>query len=309
MILIIGAGGQIGTELTDALRKLHGSSAVVASDIRPATGALQNGPFVQLDALDGKAIHRVVQQYRIRTICHLSAVLSANGEQQPRRSWDLNMHSLLNVLDIAREEKLQQVFWPSSIAVFGHKAPKEHCPQDAVQHPATVYGISKSAGEQWCQYYHRRYGVDVRSVRYPGLISHSAPPGGGTTDYAVSIFHEALSHSSYECYLQEDTRLPMLYMPDAIAGTLQLMEAPSGTIHTRTSYNLGGLSFSPAELATAIKKHIPGFTISYTPDYREAIARTWPASLDDREARLDWGWKPRYDLEAMTTDMIEKLVP
>jgi nucleoside-diphosphate-sugar epimerase len=237
----------------------------------------------------------------------LAAILSATGEKNPNLAWNLNMQGLLNVLDIAREEKLYKVYWPSSIAVFGPTSPKQQCPQQTIIEPTTVYGISKYAGEFWCNYYHRRYGVDIRSLRYPGLISYKSAPGGGTTDYAIEIFHEALEEKKYECFLQEDTYLPMMYMPDAIRATIELMEAPANAISVRTAYNLSGMSFSPKEIAGAIKKHIPDFSISYKPDYRQAIADSWPQSIDDSVARKDWGWKQEYDLNKMTSDMLINL--
>jgi len=237
----------------------------------------------------------------------LAAILSATGEKNPGLAWNLNMQGLLNVLDIAREEKLHKVYWPSSIAVFGPTSPKKDCPQQTIIEPTTVYGISKYAGEFWCNYFHQRFGVDVRSLRYPGLISYKSAPGGGTTDYAVEIFHEALEENKYTCFLKEDTYLPMMYMPDAIRATIELMETPANRIDIRTSYNISGMSFSPAEIAAEIKKYKPDFTISYEPDYRQKIADSWPQSIDDSKARNDWGWKPEYDLAKMTRDMLENL--
>ncbi|MFM2139170.1 MAG: hypothetical protein RJA57_1477, partial [Bacteroidota bacterium] len=265
------------------------------------------GPYVSLDVRTKEMLHVQVIRQGITQVYLLAAILSATGEKNPALAWNLNMQGLLHVLDIAREEKLQKVYWPSSIAVFGPSSPRQQCPQQTVIEPTTVYGISKYAGEFWCNYFHQRYGVDVRSLRYPGLISYKSPPGGGTTDYAVEIFHEALEHRAYECFLKADTYLPMMYMPDAIRATIELMEAPAETIKVRTSYNLSGMSFSPQEIAAAITKHIPDFRIGYKPDYRQAIADSWPQSIDDRVARQEWGWKERYDLAAMTADMLEQL--
>jgi nucleoside-diphosphate-sugar epimerase len=257
--------------------------------------------------MNKEMLHVQVIRQNITQIYLLAAILSATGEKNPNLAWHLNMQSLLNVLDIAREEKLHKVYWPSSIAVFGPTSPKENCPQQTIIEPTTVYGISKYAGEFWCNYYHQRYGVDVRSIRYPGLISFKSPPGGGTTDYAVEIFHEALEEKKYTCFLKEDTYLPMMYMPDAIRGTIELMEAPASKINVRHSYNLSGMSFSPKEISAEIKKHIPEFTIDYKPDYRQAIADSWPASIDDSVARNDWGWKHEFDLSKMTKDMLVNL--
>jgi nucleoside-diphosphate-sugar epimerase len=308
-ILVIGASGQIGVELTLALRKMYGNANVVASDLREENDLLKGtGPYVSLDVMNKEMLHVQVIRQGITQIYLLAAILSATGEKNPNLAWSLNMQSLLNVLDIAREEKLSKVYWPSSIAVFGPTSPKQNCPQATVIEPVTVYGISKFAGEFWCNYYNRRYGVDVRSLRYPGLISYKSAPGGGTTDYAVEIFHEALDEKKYECFLREDTYLPMMYMPDAIRATIELMEADASKISTRTSYNISGMSFSPKEIAAEVKKHIPEFTISYKPDYRQAIADSWPQSIDDKVARNDWGWKEEFDLGSMTKDMLENLI-
>jgi len=307
-ILVIGASGQIGVELTLALRKIYGASSVVASDLREQNELLQGtGPYVSLDVMNKEMLHVQVIRQNITQVYLLAAILSATGEKNPNLAWHLNMQGLLNVLEIAKEEKLNRVYWPSSIAVFGPTSPKQNCPQQTIIEPTTVYGISKYAGEFWCNYYHLKYGVDVRSLRYPGLISYKSAPGGGTTDYAVEIFHEALEEKKYTCFLQNDTYLPMMYMPDAIRATIELMEAPVQTISVRTSYNLSGMSFSPKEIAAEIKKHIPEFNIEYKPDYRLAIAQSWPQSIDDSVARKDWGWKEEYDLAAMTKDMIENL--
>jgi len=307
-ILVIGASGQIGVELTLALRKIYGNASVVASDLREQNPLLEGtGPYVSLDVMNKEMLHVQVIRQNITQIYLLAAILSATGEKNPNLAWSLNMQSLLNVLDIAREEKLTKVYWPSSIAVFGPTSPKQNCPQQTIIEPTTVYGISKYAGEFWCNYYHQRFGVDVRSMRYPGLISYKSAPGGGTTDYAVEIFHEALEEKKYECFLNEDTYLPMMYMPDAIRSTIELMEAPASKISIRTSYNLSGMSFSPKEIAAEIKKHIPEFEITYKPDYRQAIANSWPQSIDDTVARNDWGWKEEYDLPKMVKDMLENL--
>ena len=304
-ILVIGASGQIGVELTLALRKIYGNENVLASDLREENQLLKgSGPYVSLDVMNKEMLHVQVIRQHITQIYLLAAILSATGEKNPNLAWSLNMQSLLNVLDIAREEKIHKVYWPSSIAVFGPSSPKLDCPQQTIIEPITVYGISKYAGEFWCNYFHNRYGVDVRSLRYPGLISYKSEPGGGTTDYAVEIFHEAVEEKKYTCFLKEDTYLPMMYMPDAIRATIELMEAPAEKISIRTSYNLSGMSFSPKEIAAAIKKHIPDFSISYKTDYRQTIANSWPQSIDDTVARKDWGWKEVYDLERMTTDML-----
>lgn len=307
-ILVIGASGQIGVELTMALRNIYGNANVIASDLREPNELLRGtGPYVSLDVMNKEMLHVQVIRQNITQIYLLAAILSATGEKNPNLAWNLNMQGLLNVLDIAREEKLKKVYWPSSIAVFGPTSPKKNCPQQTIIEPITVYGISKYAGEFWCNYYNKRFGVDVRSLRYPGLISYKSDPGGGTTDYAVEIFHEALEEKKYTCFLKEDTYLPMMYMPDAIRATLELMEAPVEKITVRTSYNISGISFSPAEIAASIKKQIPGFEMSYETDYRQAIAESWPQSIDDTVARTDWNWKHEYDLEKITTDMLSNL--
>jgi len=307
-ILVIGASGQIGVELTLALRKIYGNANVVASDLREQNPLLEGtGPYVSLDVMNKEMLHVQVIRQNFTQIYLLAAILSATGEKNPNLAWNLNMTGLLNVLDIAREEKIRKVYWPSSIAVFGPTSPKQNCPQQTIIEPSTVYGISKYAGEFWCNYYNNRFGVDVRSIRYPGLISYKSAPGGGTTDYAVEIFHEALEENTYECFLNEDTYLPMMYISDAIRGTIELMEAPAEKISIRTSYNLSGMSFSPKEIAASIKKYIPGFTISYKPDYRQQIANSWPQSIDDTVARNDWGWKNEYDLDKMTKEMLDNL--
>ena len=307
-ILVVGASGQIGVELTLALRKIYGNANVIASDPREENELLAGtGPYVSLNVMNKEMLHVQVIRQGITQIYLLAAMLSATGEKNPHLAWSLNMQSLLNVLDIAKEENLHKVFWPSSIAVFGPTSPKQNCPQQTIIEPSTVYGISKYAGEFWCNYFHHRYAVDVRSLRYPGLISYKSEPGGGTTDYAVEIFHAALEEKKYKCFLREDTYLPMMYMPDAIRATIELMEADATNISIRTSYNISGMSFSPKEIAAEIKKHIPEFSISYKPDYRQPIADSWPQSIDDTIARKDWNWKEVFTLEEMTKDMLENL--
>jgi nucleoside-diphosphate-sugar epimerase len=307
-ILVIGASGQIGVELTLALRKIYGNANVVASDLREQNPLLEGtGPYVSLDVMNKEMLHVQVIRQNITQIYLLAAILSATGEKNPNLAWSLNMQSLLNVLDIAREEKLTKVYWPSSIAVFGPTSPRQNCPQQTIIEPTTVYGISKYAGEFWCNYYHMKFGVDVRSLRYPGLISYKSAPGGGTTDYAVEIFHEALEEKQYTSFLQEDTYLPMMYMPDAIRATIELMEAPAEKISIRTSYNLSSMSFSPKEIAAEIRQHIPDFSIQYEPDYRQDIANSWPQSIDDQVARRDWGWKEEFQLPEMVKDMLVNL--
>ena len=307
-ILVIGASGQIGVELTLALRKIYGGANVVASDLREENELLKgSGPYVSLDVMNKEMLHVQIIRQNITQVYLLAAILSATGEKNPPLAWHLNMQSLLNVLDIAKEENLTKVYWPSSIAVFGPTSPKIDCPQYTIIEPTTVYGISKYAGEFWCNYFHQRYGVDVRSLRYPGLISYKSSPGGGTTDYAVEIFHAAKEKQQYTSFLREDTHLPMMYMPDAIRATIELMEAPSEKIKVRTSYNLSGMSFSPVEIGNEIRKHIPGFHLDFNPDYRQQIADSWPKSIDDSNAREDWGWKPEFDLTKMTADMLMNL--
>ncbi len=303
-IIVTGANGQLGTELTRALRLLYSTDSVTATDIREPETAAPN--FQLLDVMDRAALRSMVVDRRATAIYHLAAFLSARGEQRPLQAWDLNMQGLLNVLDVARETGCR-VFWPSSIAVFGANVPKTACPQDTVTQPSTVYGISKVAGENWCQYYYNAYGVDVRSIRYPGLISHSALPGGGTTDYAVDIFHHAARGETYTCFLDADTTLPMMYMPDAVAGTLQLMAAPAETITVRTAYNFAAFSFNPRQLATAIQKHLPEFTWQSQPDFRQRIADSWPQHIDDHVARRDWSWEPRYGFNDMVSEMLSSI--
>lgn len=305
-ILIIGACGQIGTELTLKLREIYGNQNVVASDIRNSKDAtMQLGPFEVLDATNLDALENVVLHYEIDEVYLMAAMLSGTAEKFPMKAWNLNMNTLFHVLNLAKDGKLKKVYWPSSIAVFGPSTPKENTPQQTIMEPSTVYGISKQTGERWCEYYHKRYGVDVRSIRYPGLISYTTPPGGGTTDYAVEIFHEAVKNGKYTSFLKEDTALPMMYMEDAIRATIQLMQAPADQIKQRSSYNLGGISFTPQQLASEIKKHLPDFEISYAPDFRQAIADSWPSSINDEVAATDWGWKHEFDLAKMVTTMID----
>lgn len=309
-ILVTGALGQLGTELVIALRLQHGWENVIATDIVPATDVmLASGPYMRLDVLNAKRLNAMVEHLGIGEIYHLAAVLSAKGETDPQKAWHLNMQGLLNVLAVAAAYRVRKVFWPSSIAVFGPESMKAACVQNSKLDPLTIYGISKQAGEYWCRWYHKNHGLDIRSIRYPGLIGHVAPPGGGTTDYAVEIFHEALQHGRYSCFLKAETILPMLYMPDAIRGTLELMAAPKEELSLRTGYNLGGLHFSPRELAAEIGRQLPGFTITYNPDYRQQIADSWPSGIIDLDARKDWGWKPQYDLQTMVNDMLENLRP
>ncbi|MDT8997796.1 NAD-dependent epimerase/dehydratase family protein [Paucibacter sp. APW11] len=307
-ILIVGANGQIGTELAQELALRHGNANVVTSDIAP-TGRVPALVHEMLDCTDAAALTNVVERHGITQIYLLAAALSATGEKHPMWAWDLNMKGLLNVLELARTHKLARVFWPSSIAAFGPKTPQQHTPQDTVMDPSTVYGISKLAGEGWCRWYHAKHGVDVRSLRYPGLISYKTPPGGGTTDYAVDIFHGALKAGRYSCFLEAGQALPMMYMPDALRATIELMEAPAEAIQERGSYNLSGCSFTPAEIAAAIREHLPNFEIEYAPDFRQQIAASWPQSIDDSAAARDWGWKPAYDLRAMVADMLKELRP
>lgn len=307
-ILVIGASGQIGTELVMELRSRHGSEKVVASDIKTASDeVLESGPFEQLDIMDRTGLATVIHKYDIGEVYLLAALLSATAEQKVMPAWNLNMYGLFYVLELAREEVIRKVYWPSSIAVFGPTTPKENTPQSTITEPTTVYGISKLAGERWCQYYHDRYGVDVRSLRYPGLIGYKSAPGGGTTDYAVEIFHKAVKQETLMCYLKQNARLPMMYMPDAIEATLQLMEAPSDQIRVRSSYNICGFDFTPFELSEAIRKHVPNLEVNYEPDSRQQIAESWPSSIDDSAARTDWGWENGFSMEEMVTDMLKHL--
>ena len=306
-ILVIGALGQLGTELSLALRERFGVENVIISDIREPSGALAQGPFEILNAMDRDRLFEIAKTHGITQVYHLAAVLSAKGESDPKFAWQLNMESLIHVLDLAKEKNLDKVYWPSSIAVFGPSTPRDNTPQNTVMDPNTIYGISKLAGERWCEYYHSRYGVDVRSLRYPGLIGYKALPGGGTTDYAVDIFYKALEEGSYECFLQENTFLPMMYMDDAVKATIDLMEADTDKIKIRSSYNIGAMSFSPQQIAQMIKKELPDFKISYEPDFRQKIADSWPDSINDSRAREDWGWKPEFDLNKMTQTILKGL--
>ena len=307
-ILIIGACGQIGTELTFALREKFGNESIIASDIREGNETLMaSGPFEILDATDCDALEEVVAYYEITEVYLMAAMLSASAEKFPMRAWNLNMNSLFNVLDLAKEKKISKIFWPSSIAVFGPNTPKENTPQNTIMEPSTVYGISKQSGERWCEYYHNKFDVDVRSIRYPGLISWKTLPGGGTTDYAVEIYHKAIAERAYRSFLDENSKLPMMFMDDAIRATLSIMESDSENIKIRSSYNLAAMSFTPKEIAESIQEHIPGFQISYEPDFRQAIADSWPSSIDDSNAQKDWNWQAEFDLEKTTTEMLSKL--
>lgn len=304
-VLVIGALGQLGSELTEALRKLHGTDNVIAADIH--TSENNAGPFEKLDVLDKKALGSVIEKHKISRIYHLAAILSAKGENNPQFAWHLNMDSLINVLEAAREKQLDRIYWPSSIAVFGPNTPRENTTQHTIMDPNTIYGISKLAGERWCEYYFDKYKVDVRSLRYPGLIGYKAKPGGGTTDYAVDIFYQALQEKKYHCFLEKNTYLPMMYMEDAVNATVQLMQADQEKVKIRSSYNIGALSFSPEEIAHEIQKHIPEFSITYEPDFRQAIADSWPRSINDTPAREDWGWQHTFSLQKMTDTILKGL--
>ena len=307
-VLVIGAGGQIGTELVIRLREKLGAENAIAADIKPECPAsLEGGRYVQMDVLDREAVRTFIIEEKISEVYLLAALLSATAEKHPDFAWKLNMEGLFTILDLAKEGYLKKIFWPSSIAVFGPTTPQNNTPQRTIMEPSTVYGISKQAGERWCEYYHNKYGVDVRSIRYPGLISYTSLPGGGTTDYAVDIFYQAKLNKKYTSFLKKDARLPMMFMDDAIRATLNLMEAPSENIKVRSSYNLGGCDFTPEEIADEIKLHIPDFEIGYDPDYRQDIADTWPSSIDDSSARDDWGWKERYNLKDLVQIMLENV--
>jgi nucleoside-diphosphate-sugar epimerase len=305
-VLIIGAGGQIGVELTENLSKIYGNDNVIPSDLKD-NSIYKVNPYEKLDALDKNALFDIVKKHNITQVYHLAAMLSATGEQNPMFAWKLNMESLFYVLDLAKEKHIKQIYWPSSIAVFGPTTPQQNTPQYTVMEPSTIYGISKQAGERWCEWYFKKFNVDVRSIRYPGLIGWKSAPGGGTTDYAVHIFHEALKKETYECFLSEDTALPMMHMEDAIRATIELMHAPAEQVKIRGSYNLGGISFTPKQIAEEIKKHIPNFTITYKPDFRQAIADSWPKSISDVEAKAHWGWKEKYDLPKLVSNMLGNL--
>ena len=306
--IVIGACGQIGTELVLELRKRRGNEAVIAADVKPECPAiLQNGPYQQLDALDENGVRSYIIDNEIREVYLLAALLSATAEKNPDFAWKLNMEGLFTILNLAKEGHVSKIFWPSSIAVFGPTTPPDLTPQTTIMEPSTVYGISKLAGERWCEYYFQKNGVDVRSIRYPGLISYKSLPGGGTTDYAVDIYYKAKAGESFTCFLKEDTALPMMFMEDAIRATIELMEAPKENIEVRSAYNLAGISFTPSEIAASIQKQLPSFTIQYAPDFRQAIADSWPNSIDDSKAQSDWNWKHEFDLDAMTKVMLENV--
>lgn len=308
VILVLGASGQIGTELVLNLREAHGSANVIASDIKPAhSEVMESGPFEEINAMDGERIAEVVKKYNVTQVYHLVAMLSATAERMPEKGWALNMESLFHVLNLAKDGLIKKVYWPSSIACFGPNTPKIDTPQHTIMEPSTVYGISKQAGEQWCNYYHAKFGVDVRSIRYPGIISWKSEPGGGTTDYAVEIYYEALKKGAYTSFLDKGTMLPMMYMPDAIRATVKLMDAPADQVKVRTSYNLAGISFAPEDVEVSIQKILPDFKLDYAPDFRQAIAESWPSLIDDSHARADWGWAHEYDLDRMTEDMLKNL--
>jgi len=307
-ILIIGACGQIGTELTKSLRARFGSDKVIASDIREGSAEMMSeGQFEILDATDCEALEDIVFRYEVDTVYLMAAMLSAVAEKFPQKAWHLNMTSLFHVLNLGKEGKVKRIFWPSSIAVFGKSTPSQNTPQVTVMEPSTVYGISKQTGERWCEYYHHKFNVDVRSIRYPGLISYTTLPGGGTTDYAVDIYHRALKHKQYRCFLKEGTVLPMMYMDDAIRATIAIMDADPDQIKIRSSYNLAAVSYAPEDVTASIQRHMPDFKIIYEPDFRQAIADTWPQSIDDSEARKDWGWAHEFGLDTITDVMLENL--
>lgn len=307
-ILLIGASGQIGAELTMLLRSQYGNSNVVAADIKIPVGELaESGPFEELNVLDRNRIAELADKYKLTQIYNMAAMLSATGEKFPQKAWQLNMDGLINTLEVAREKGIKKMYWPSSIAAFGPTTPKTYTPQITIMEPNTIYGISKQAGERWCEWYFLKYGLDVRSIRYPGIISYKTEPGGGTTDYAVDIYFKAKQTGKYTCYIAENTLLPMMYMPDAIKATVQLMDAPADTIKVRSSYNLAAMTFSPKMVGEAIKKHIPDFELTYDVDFRQKIAETWPGSIDDSAARADWGWQHEYDLDKMTADMLKHI--
>jgi nucleoside-diphosphate-sugar epimerase len=307
-IIVIGSCGQIGTELVLALRSLNGAQNVIAADLKEeCPPILANGPYLKMDILDREAVRKYIIDEHVEEVYLLAALLSATAEKNPDFAWRLNMEGLFTILDLAKERHVKKVFWPSSIAVFGPTTPADLTPQHTVMEPSTVYGISKQAGERWCEYYFHKFGVDVRSIRYPGLISYKSLPGGGTTDYAVDIFYKAKSQGSFTCFLKDDTALPMMFMDDAIRGTIELMQAPAEQIKIRSAYNLAGSSFTPAELATSIQKHLPDFTIDYAPDFRQAIADSWPNSIDDSYAQKDWGWQAQFDTNAMVKVMLENV--
>lgn len=306
-ILVTGANGQLGSELTEELRRNFGDENVISSDISDPESGTAAGPFEKLDVLDIERYEDVIDRYQINQIYHLAALLSANAEKNINLAWTLNMDGLLNTLNLANKKSLEKVFWPSSIAVFGPDAQKNRTPQQSPCNPSTVYGITKLAGEQWCAYYHKKFGLDVRSIRYPGLIGYKSMPGGGTTDYAVDIYHKAVAGETFTCFLEKDSALPMMYMIDAVKATIRLMKAEKDKIAIRTSYNVSAISFTPGEIANSIQKKLPDFRIIYKPDYRQNIASSWPDSISDDEARSNWGWSPDYDLDRMTHEMLEEL--
>ncbi len=305
-ILVTGALGQVGSELVEELRKKHGNQAVISSDVRKPESD-QDGPFEVLDVLDANRMKAIVQDHNVGTVYNLAALLSATAEKNPSFAWKLNMEGHFNALNLAKDKIIERIFWPSSIAVFGPNTPKQNTPQDCIMDPTTIYGISKQAGERWNVWYHQNFGVDVRSIRYPGLVGYKALPGGGTTDYAVAIFHEAMKHKKYTCFLEENTALPMIFSGDAIKATIEITEAPENQIKERSSYNVAGMSFDPKELAAEIKKHIPEFEMAYSPDFRQKIAESWPQSINDSSARADWGWKPEHDTASLVKVMLENL--
>ena len=306
-ILVIGAKGQIGSELVEELRRIYGDKNIIATDIKlPSDEFIKSGPFYQLDVLDFPKLTEIIKKHNVKQIYLLAALLSAVAEQKMKAAWRLNMEGLFGLLEISKDEKIK-LFWPSSIAVFGPSTPRDNTPQITIMEPTTVYGISKLAGERWCEYYFKKFGVDVRSLRYPGLIGYKADAGGGTTDYAVEIFHEAIRNQKYECFLSKDTYLPMMYMHDALRATITLMNADYSSIKIRSSYNVAAMSFTPQQIADEIKKHVPGFIINYKPDIRQQYADSWPKSIDDSCARKDWGWKPEFNLETMTEDMLQHI--
>jgi nucleoside-diphosphate-sugar epimerase len=306
-ILVIGAGGQLGAELTQGLWRLHGKENVIATDVKEPSGILAEGNFELLNVLEQQRLVDFIQKNQFTQIYHLAAILSATGEKNPKFAWHLNMDGLIHVLDAAVEFKVEKVYWPSSIAVFGPTTPRQNTPQDTIMDPTTIYGISKHAGERWCDWYFRKHGLDVRSLRYPGLIGYKSKPGGGTTDYAVDIFFKALADKKYECFLKPDTYLPMMYMDDAVKATIDLMQAPAEQVRIRSSYNISAMSFSPEEIANEIRKHLPEFKMTYAPDFRQGIADSWPMSIDDSAARRDWGWKHQFGLPEMTDDILKNL--
>lgn len=304
-ILVIGSRGQIGTELVEELRRIYGQDQVISSDLKEDDKS--DSPYEQLDVLNKDRLLEIMKKHQVTQVYLLAALLSATAEKNPAFAWKLNMESLFSVLEMAKEGLIQKIYWPSSIAVFGPTTPRVMTPQYTVMEPSTVYGISKQAGERWCEYYHNKFGVDVRGIRYPGLIGYKALPGGGTTDYAVDIFHQALKSGSYECFLGPETALPMMYMEDAIRATIELMQAPTEKLTVWSSYNLGGISFTPEDISAAIRQHIPSFSISYKPDFRQAIADSWPKSINDEVAQKDWGWKAAYDLNRMVETMLTNI--